>query len=204
MDNDAHKPDSDSSPADPKARALEDLRFIRRTMERAGSFTAVPGWGTVAMGVTALGAAALASRQTTAADWLLIWLIEAALAMVIGVMTMTRKSIVQRAPLLSGAGWRFVFGFSPPMVSGVILTAYLYSAGLAEALPGTWLLLYGTGIMTGGASSVRPVPIMGLCYMLLGTAAFFGPEAGGDVLLAAGFGGLNIIFGTIIAQRYGG
>lgn len=156
------------------------------------------------MGVTALGAAALASQQTVAREWLMIWLIEAALAMVIGVMALTRKSIAQQVPLLSGAGWRFVLGFSPPLVSGVILTAYLYPAGGLEALPGTWLLLYGTGILTGGAFSVRPVPLMGLCYMLLGTAAFFGPAAWGNALLAAGFGGLNIIFGTIIAQRYGG
>lgn len=204
MNTDAHKPDSTSRPANSQSRALEDIRYIRRTMERAGSFTAVPGWGTVAMGVTALGAAALASQQTAAREWLMIWLIEAALAMVIGVMALTRKSIAQRVPLLSGAGWRFVLGFSPPLVSGVILTAYLYSAAGLEALPGTWLLLYGTGILTGGAFSVRPVPLMGLCYMLLGTAAFFGPAAWGNALLAAGFGGLNIIFGAIIARRYGG
>ena len=55
-------------------RARDNIRFIRETMERAGSFTAVSGWGGIAMGITALGAAVIASRQDSTLLWLLTWI----------------------------------------------------------------------------------------------------------------------------------
>jgi hypothetical protein len=173
-------------------------------MERAVSFTAVPGWGTVIIGLTALATAIVASRQYTDAGWLLVWLGEALLAVTIGVTAMVRKARKQGTPLLRGSGARFAFSYTPPLVAGAVLTVVLFAAELAVALPGTWLLLYGTGVMTGGAFSVRAVPIMGLGFMVLGVAAFAAPPMWGDAFLAAGFGGLNILFGAIIARSYGG
>jgi hypothetical protein len=197
-------PNRPTSPDPDTDRALEDLRFIRDTMERASSFTAVPGWGTVAIGLTALAATALAARQTTPEAWLATWLVEAAVAFAVGVAAMARKARAVKAPLFRGAGARFVLGFCPPVAAGAVLTAVLYSAGQFDALPGTWLLLYGAGVMTGGAFSVRAVPVMGLCFMLTGVAAFVAPAAWGDAFMAAGFGALNIIFGSIIAWKHGG
>jgi len=194
---------ADHSPAS-RSRALADLRFIRETLARASSFTAVPGWGTLAIGLTAFAAAGLAARQTGPVAWLLIWLAEAALAIAIGVVAIAIKARAIKAPLLRGAGARFVFGLCPPLVAGAVLTAVLYSARLFDALPGTWLLLYGTGVTTGGAFSVRAVPIMGFCFMLAGLVAFIAPAEWGNAMMAAGFGGINVVFGAIIARRYGG
>ena len=67
-----------------------------------------------------------------------------------------------------------------------------------------WLLLYGTAVACGGAYSVRPVPLLGLLFMALGAAAFGSPESWGTAYLAAGFGGLHIAFGLVIAKRHGG
>jgi hypothetical protein len=193
-----------ASPRPLHDRAVDDLRFIRRTMERAGSFTAVPGWGQVAVGVSALAAAFLAARQPSVELWLATWLGEAVVALAVGGWAMVRKAYAGNDPILSGPGRRFWLSFIPPMAVGGLLTIALYRAGLAHALPGTWLLLYGTGFVTGGAFSVRIVPVLGLCFMLTGAAALLGPAAWGDGFLAGGFGGLHIVFGMIIARRYGG
>jgi hypothetical protein len=194
---------SRNAPA-PRDHAIENLRFIRETMERSASFTGVPGWGGVAMGVTALVAAALAVRQPTVEAWLTTWLMEAALAIVIGAWAVSVKARAVNLPLLSGAVRKFVLSLSPPFVAGILLTSALYRTGHTALLPGLWLLLYGAGVVTGGAFSVRIVPVMGVCFMAVGAVALFSPSSWGDLWLAAGFGGLQILFGIIIARRYGG
>ncbi|MHB8484514.1 MAG: hypothetical protein ACYDCM_02105 [Candidatus Acidiferrales bacterium] len=184
--------------------ARENLRFIRETMERAGSFTAVPGWGGVALGITALGATVVASRQTSPEAWLIVWLIEAAIAMAIAGWSTLIKARQAHDSLLTGPGRKFALSFVPPIFVGAILTYVLYHSGFVAAIPATWLLLYGTGVVTGGAFSIRVVPFMGLCFMVLGTVAFFCPAGWSDALLAIGFGGFHIVFGTMIARSYGG
>ena len=185
-------------------RAIDNLRYIRETMERAGEFTAVSGWGEVIIGVSALGAAALASRQTTPKGWLLVWLAEAVLGVVIAGFAMSRKSRTADVPLLYGPGRKFVLSFLPPMLVGVVLTVVLFRSNNVWALPGVWLLLYGTAVMTGGAFSVRIVPVMGSCFMVLGAIALLTPAIAHNWLMAAGFGALHILFGIMIARRYGG
>ena len=184
--------------------ARDNLRFIRETMERAGSFTAVPGWGGIAIGVTALGAAAIAARQSTSYAWLVTWGLEAFVAISIAVWTTLSKARSAGTPLLSGPGRRFVYSFAPALFVGALLTLFLVRANVMDAIPGTWLLLYGTGMVAAGAFSIRVVPLMGLCFMVLGAVALFSPSNWDNLLLAAGFGCLHIIFGAVIARNYGG
>jgi hypothetical protein len=186
------------------ARAMDNLSFIRSTMERATAFTAVPGWGGVAMGLTALVATLAASRSSEPGEWLAVWLSAAVLALGIGGWTMVLKARRGGTTVFSYSGRRFVLSYLPPLLVGALLTLVLMRAGLYTALPGTWLLLYGTGVVTGGAFSVRVVPIMGLCFMALGAIALLAPASWSEWLLALGFGGLHIVFGIIIARRYGG
>lgn len=194
----------DSEPIALHDRAMDDLRYIRQTMERAGAFTAVPGWGGVAMGCTAVAAAFIASSQPTAERWLAVWLATAVVAVAIASLTMARKARRADMSLLDGPGRKFALSFLPPVVAGAVLTAVLFSSGAVAAIPGMWLLLYGAGVVTGGTYSVRVVPVMGLCFMAVGIAALFSPSAMGDIYLAIGFGGLQIGFGIDIARRHGG
>lgn len=196
-----------SAPPAPSRTApevFEDLRFIRDTMERSAAFTAVSGWGQVLLGVTAIAAAGLAARQVSSFAWLRVWLAEGLLAAAIGLLACTWKANRRGLPLFSGPARKVALGLAPPLVAGAFLTFLLFRAGLQSALPATWLLLYGAGIMTGGAFSVQIVPVMGLCLMLLGGLAVLGPAAWGNWFLAAGFGGLHIVFGFLIARRHGG
>jgi hypothetical protein len=186
------------------ARAADHLRYIRETMERAAEFTAVPGWGGVAMGSTALAASFVAARQSSPRAWLAVWLVEAFVAVAIAAPAAATKAHRANSTLFSGPGRKFLLSFAPPIIVGGLLTFALYAAGAASVLPGVWLLLYGTAIVTGGAFSVRIVPVMGFCLMSLGTAALIAPAAWGDAFMAAGFGVLQIGFGIWIARHYGG
>ena len=173
-------------------------------MASATAFTAVSGMGSVAMGVTALGAAAIAQTQSSEQAWLITWLAEAALAFSIGAIAMHRKVRAAGAQWFSGPGRRFLLSYAAPMVAGVVQTVGLYLAGLGGFLPGMWLLLYGTAAVAGGASSIKPIPIAGACFMALGAAALCAPTSWGNAFMAAGFGGVQIAFGVLIAKRYGG
>ncbi|MDQ3653143.1 MAG: hypothetical protein M3458_23255 [Acidobacteriota bacterium] len=185
-------------------RAMDNLRFIRETMEGASSFTAVPGWGQVMIGATAGVAALIAARQLTAGAWVRTWVVEACVSFLIAGWAMRRKARAAETSVLSRPGRKLVINFSPPIFVGVLLTVVLHRAGLTSLLPGVWLLLYGAGVITGGAFSVSAVPSMGLCFMTLGAIALFSPAAWGNALMAVGFGGLHAIFGVYIARKYGG
>jgi hypothetical protein len=156
------------------------------------------------MGSTALLAAWIADRPTGSGRWLAVWVLAALVAFLIGIVSAALKSQRVNLPLLSGPGRKLIAGFTPAMLAGTVLTGVLYRAGLAAFLPGTWLLLYGAGVVSGGGASVRVVPVMGACFMAAGTVALLLPQASGNIALAVGFGGLHIIFGTIIAVKYGG
>lgn len=191
-------------PPEMQARAMDNLRFIRETMERAGAFTAISGWGEVAVGGTALAAAWLAARQTTPSAWLSIWIADAVLSAAIAAWFTANKARAAKTPLLSEPGRKFVFSFSPTMLVGALLTVLLVQNGMAARLPGVWLLLYGAAVITAGTFSVRIVPVMGAAFMALGVVALFTPAAWGNALMAVGFGGLHIVFGALIARRHGG
>jgi hypothetical protein len=149
-------------------------------------------------------AAFFAAQQKSFEAWLAVWLAEALVALLIAGWSMDRKARAANMPLFSGPGRKVAFSLTPPIIAGGIMTVVLYRAGLTNAIPGLWLLLYGTGVITGGMFSVSVVPIMGLCFMALGAAAFFTPSEWANWFMAAGFGVLHIIFGMIIVRRYGG
>ena len=199
----ASPPASRNAPAALGDRALDNLSYIRDTMERATAFTGVPGWGGVGMGVTALVAAALAARQDSPSGWLGVWLAEGVIAFLVGAWSLGRKSLRVQGPGFTRPARRFLLSFTPPLLVGAILTPALWRAAQASLLPGTWLLLYGTGVVTGGAYSVRAVPLMGVLLMSVGVVVLAWP-AWGNAGMALGFGGIQVGFGLFIARRHGG
>ena len=192
-------------PASIHDEAIDNLRFIRSTLERAESFTGVPGRGGIAVGVIALVAAVVAHTQPTPLAWFAVWVAAAVVAAASGIVAIVAKlrRRVDGSPFTL-QGRRFALSYTPPLAAGAIITAALASRGELAVLPAIWLLLYGTAVVAGGAFSIRIIPVMGVLFMLLGCAAFFCPPSWGDALMAAGFGGLHLVFGAVIARHHGG
>ncbi|HTH36933.1 MAG TPA: hypothetical protein VL572_03165 [Pyrinomonadaceae bacterium] len=185
-------------------RAIDNLQYIRETMERSTHFTAVPGYGGMLMGVTAVAAAYIAQQQPFLREWLIVWLAEAALAFAIGLLAMWQKSKIAGQSLVSAPARKFAFGFAPPLIAGVAITLGLLRFGHFESMAPTWMILYGSAVVTGGAFSVRIVPVMGWLFIAAGAVAFVLPAGYGNIMMGASFGLLHIAFGAVIARRYGG
>lgn len=184
--------------------ALNNLRYIREAMERASAFTSIPGWGGVVIGLTALCAAVLAHPYAGTRRWLVTWLTEAVVAAAIALVTMILKARRAHVSFSGAPARRFFSGYFAPIIAAAVLTYILGHRGLYFALPAVWLLLYGVSFISAGAFSIPVVPVMGICFMVFGVAASFVPAPVANVLLGAAFGGLHVIFGFVIARRYGG
>ncbi len=197
------RPRRDSSPAI-EDRAMDNLRFIRETMEAAGTFTALSGWGQVVIGITAVAAALIASQAQAPSTWLAIWFAEACIAGAISVASMTIKSHAANMPVFSGPIRKLVLSFSPAIAAGCLLTLALHEAGADALIPAMWMLLYGAGVISAGTYSVTIVPFMGAAFMLVGVVTLITPASWNTSLLIASFGGLHILFGFLIARRHGG
>lgn len=193
-----------SNPPEMQARAMANLRFIRETMEAAGTFTAVSGWGQVVVGATAVVAALVAEQFGHGKDWVIVWAAEAFLALMISVWFMYNKARSASLPLLTGTARKLLFSFTPVFVVGMVVTFAFMQRGLYELLPAVWLLLYGSGVVGAGAFSIRIIPVMGAAFIVVGGAALFAPPSWSMALMILSFGVLHMAFGVLIARRHGG
>lgn len=193
-----------SEPDDLGERAARDLRFIRQSMERAGSFTAVSGWGQVVVGALGLAGGWFASRQESSRAQTVSWIVTAAVAVLVATIAIVNKARRSGVALDTGVTRQFLHLFLPPLGAAVVLTAVLWRTDALSLAPGMWLLLYGVAIFSAGAYSIRVVPAMGVCFALLGIAAFMSPSGWAVAYMMAGFGLVHIVFGVLIARRYGG
>lgn len=193
-----------SDPPEIQARAMDNLRFIRETMEAAGTFTAVSGWGQVVIGLTAIVAALIARTYAFSVHWVVVWAVEAFLALLISVWFMYDKARSASLPLLTGSARKLLFSFTPVFVAGIVVTFAFMHRDMYALLPGIWMLLYGSGVVAAGAFSVRIVPVMGAAFIVVGGATLFAPAAWSTALMIVSFGVLHIVFGLLIARRHGG
>lgn len=214
MTSPLHKPPREPETIVLRDRALDNLTFIRDTMARSAPLTTISGWGTVGEGFIALGGACVACWYGSVDWWIYTWLAVACLGCLTGFATMAWKARRTQAPVFGVALKKFTMSLFPPIVAGMVLTEVFYERGLWELMPGTWLMLYGVGVVTGGAFSIKIIPLFGMCFILLAVGAFYPvvPMASVlfwkfrvcDAFLAVGFGLFHILFGTIVALRYNG
>ena len=179
--------------------AIATLRYIRASMDGAGS-VAIPGSSGIAMGGIALVATALSMMPDLARHWLVIWLVAAPLAAIVGAVLLAKSGSIATFVATGTPGRKLALGLLPSLFAGAVMTAVLWRADLTAAIPGTWLLLYGCGLISASVSTTAVVAWMGLCFAGLGVVALLGPVALHLPLLALGFGGLHIVFGILIAR----
>lgn len=186
-------------------RAADNMAFVRGMMERSAHFTAVPGWGGVGMGLSAIAAAVIASTQTDPQIWLAVWSAEAALASLIGLSSIVTKARANAVPLASGPARRFALCLLPALAAGAVLTVACVQANAFSLLPMIWLLLYGVGVCSAGAVSSPTVVLgLGLSMIIGGAAAALSPAEWGNWYLAMFFGVGHIVAGSIIIRNHGG
>jgi hypothetical protein len=184
--------------------ALENLRYIRNTIEAAHTFTTVPGKGCIAMGLTALAAVGVESIPQLAPHWLGIWVAAAIVACGSALWFMEQKARAQGLSLRRAVAKRFFMTLAPAFIAGAILTAALVGRVDRELITGMWLLLYGTGLAACGLFAIPAVFTAGLAFMGLGTATLWLPPGSAHIVLALGFGGIHLVLGTTIVRHHGG
>jgi hypothetical protein len=203
---------SDSAPTLRSRAALEELQYIRRTLDAAGSFSSIPGRGLVVIGVLALAAVVL-NQRVTGAPWdaaarpvesLAVWGALLAFSIAIGLWTMARKAHRTGQPVWSPVLRKALWGYCAAMLLGGILSAAAIRSGRMDQLPEIWLGCYGTALIAGGVMSVAPVRWMGISFLALAGAGTLLSPRFGLLLLAAGFGALHLLFGAYIAWRHDG
>ncbi|HKU13420.1 MAG TPA: hypothetical protein VJQ52_03440 [Steroidobacteraceae bacterium] len=181
------------------SHAAATLRYIRASMDAAASL-AVPGSTGFAAGIVGTLAAILASLPALRPHWLIIWLVAAVVALAVGSALMLRPASLSSLTIGGAPIRRFAIGLLPSLFAGAVLTAVLWSAGQLQAIPGTWLLLYGCGLLAASAATSRAIAILGGAFVVVGMAALLLPESWQIALLGAGFGGLHIAFGYLTGR----
>ncbi len=192
-----------NSPVAMESHALGTLNYIRASIEAAGAF-AVPGTAGIAMGMVGLAAAGLASVPALAAHWLMIWLLASVLAAGLGIVLVARHRSGAGLPLYSGPARRFVLCLGPALLAGGVLTVVLSRAGEPRLIPGTWLLLYGSAVLSATLLTApvmkRLIGTLGALFVLLGSVAYALPPGWHNVVLGGGFGLLHLVFGLRIRR----
>jgi hypothetical protein len=179
--------------------AIATLRHIRAAMDGAGS-VAIPGSAGIAMGVIGLAAGGLSLLPNFASHWLLIWLVAAPIASMVGALLLTRSGSIATFAATGTPGRKLAFGLLPSLFAGAVMTAVLCKIARIDAIPGTWLLLYGCALVSASVSTTVIVAWMGVYFAGLGVLALASPVTFHVPLLTAGFGGLHIVFGILIAR----
>ncbi len=192
--------------------AHENLQYIRKTLDAAGRFTAVPGKGLMAAGLATFAGVAI-NRWVTGAPWeegsqrqaaLAVWGCVLVISIAIvsyGIFTKSRQTEIRLQPPLVR---KLLWSLCPALFVGAILTHLAVITQSLGWLPAIWLGCYGAAATNGGLVSVRPVRYLGLSLLAAAAGASLTPMHFGLAWMAAGFGWLHLVFGAYIAWRHNG
>jgi hypothetical protein len=185
------------------SHAAATLRYIRASMESAASLP-VPGSTGIACGIVGVLAAVASSLPALRPHWLLIWLLAAVLAAGVGGALLLRQPSLSSLTIGGAPIRRFVIGLSPSLFAGAVMTWVLWANAGPRLIPGTWLLLYGCGLIAASAATTRAIGILGGSFVAMGSLALLLPQNVQILMLGAGFGGVHIVFGYLMGRAGNG
>ena len=181
------------------SHAAATLRYIRASMESAASLS-VPGSTGIASGIIGVLAAIVSSVPALRPHWLAIWLLAGVVAAGVGGALLLRQPSLSALTIGGAPIRRFAIGLLPSLFAGAIMTWVLWANGGQWAIPGTWLLLYGCGLIAASAATARTIGILGGSFVATGLLALLLPASLQILMLGAGFGGLHISFGYLMGR----
>jgi len=181
------------------AHAAATLRYIRASMDAAARVS-IPGSAGIVMGIIGVAAAAISLAPPFKQHWHLVWLSAAPVAASAGGLLLTRPASLLSFTASGTAGRKLAFCLLPSLFAGAAMTLVLWSGDRMNAVPGTWLLLYGCALISASVPTTALVAWMGICFVGLGIAALFAPFVPQMILLGLGFGGLHIVFGILMGR----
>jgi hypothetical protein len=192
--------------------ARENLLYIRRTLEAAGQFTAVPGKCLMGAGLAAIAGVEF-NMHVTGAPWvatsatvraLEVWGVVLGISLAVVSMGIYRKSLLMRTRIQAPLMRKLLWSLCPSLFVGAVLTHLAVKSASLQWLPTVWLGCYGAAVANGGQVSVAPVRYMGVSLLLAAAGAAISPAGMGLTWLAVGFGWIHLVFGAYIAWRYNG
>lgn len=181
------------------SHAAATLRYIRASMESAVSLS-VPGSTGIASGIVGVLAAIVSSVPALRPHWLIIWLLAAVVAAGVGGALLLRQPSLSSLTIGGAPIRRFAIGLLPSLFAGAVMTWILWVNAGPRIIPGTWLLLYGCGLIAASAATARTIAILGGSFVVTGLLALVLPENMQILMLGAGFGGLHIVFGYLMGR----
>jgi hypothetical protein len=179
------------------SHAASTLRYIRASMDAAAS-VAVPGSTAIAAGSVGLLAALVASLPDVGGHWLIVWLVAAVVAGGIGSVLLLRHAPADALTISGSPIRKFAVSFLPSLAAGAVLTGVHWTNGNLQAVPGTWLILYGCALLAASATTTQPIGSVGGGFFALGAIGLFAPMESQMILLGIGFGVLHILLGYLI------
>jgi len=177
-------------------------------MERAGRYSHVSALSAAVAGALAL-AGAIVSKvlqvnynvPARAAPLAAVWGAVLCLSILQAAAFHIAKCRRRGEPAWSHLTCQVVVAMLPALFVGAAITVYGFQTGQLDLLPPIWLLAYGSSLMGLGLYAGGRIQIVGALFMLLGAAGLWWWKEYGLRLMFAGFGGLHILLGVLLAWK---
>ncbi|MFT6810000.1 MAG: hypothetical protein ACJA01_003243 [Saprospiraceae bacterium] len=201
-----------------KQEYIEDIKEIRKIMDRSTRFLSLSGMSGITSGVIALIGAFLAyttiydgqdymqyRKALLTSDSLTQLLLIAIVILVFSIgcayFFTTRRAKKNNETLWDEHAKKMLINMAIPLVTGGILSLIFISKGFVGLAAPLTLIFYGLALVNGRKYTLDEIRSLGLMEITLGllSAYFIGY---GLIFWAVGFGGLHIIYGVVMHYKY--